>query len=86
MLGVSDLDPGIHGSLGSLGSPGMNPRLGSERMNPRRESGMETTTKTGIEKVEDCYRSKNGIKLTDDPIPGDRPDRQTGHCGGNIYR
>ena len=32
---------------------------------------METTTKTGIEKVEDCYRSKNGIKKTDDPIPRD---------------
>jgi hypothetical protein len=48
---------------------------------------METTTKTGIEKVEDCYRSKNGIKLTDDPIPGDgQSDRQTGHCGGIIYR
>ena len=33
------------------------------------------------------YRSKNGIKLTDDPIPGDgQADRQTGHCGGIIYR
>ena len=41
---------------------GMNPRLGSERMNPRRESGMETATKTGIEKVEDLPFKKFGIK------------------------
>ena len=37
-------DP-IHGYLGSQARQGMNPRLSSERMNPRRESaGMETTT------------------------------------------
>ena len=52
-------------------SPEMNPRLGSERMNSRRECGMETTTKTGIEKVEDLPLKKFGINLTDDPIPRD---------------
>ena len=39
---------------------------------------METMTKTGIEKVEDLPLKKFGIKLTDDPIPGDRQsDSQT---------
>ena len=63
----------------------MNPRLGSERMNPRRESGMETATKTGTEKVEDLPFKKFGIKKK----PTTRflvTDRQTGHCGGIIYR
>ena len=56
--------------LGSTtGVPGneSQTRLGSERMNPRRESGMETTTKTGIEKVEDCYRSKKRNKTNRRP-------------------
>ena len=70
-LGSSDPTTWIEGSLRSLGSPGMNPRLGSKRMNPRRESGMETATKTGIEKVEDLLLKKFGIKKTEGS------DRQT---------
>ena len=68
MLGVSDLDPGIHGSLGSQGmNPRMNPRLGS--WDPRESNG------DGDEKWDRKSRrftdQKFGIKKTDDPIPDD---------------
>ena len=42
---------------------------------------METATKTGIEKVEDfqdlLLKKIRNNRLTDDPIPGDRPDGQS---------
>jgi hypothetical protein len=52
-------------------------------MNPRREWDGHDDENWDGDDDEDCYRSKNGIKQTDDPIPG---AGQTGHCGGNIYR
>ena len=40
---------------------------------------METATKTGTEKVEDLpFKNSNKDRRL--------PDRQTGHCGGIIYR
>ena len=47
-------------------------------MNPRREWDGHDDENCEGDDYEDCYRSKNGIKLTDDPIPGDgRTDSQT---------